>query len=368
MLILVAALIWFLIRIRVIFPPLVLAMLIIYLLNPIVTRLERQGVRRAVGAVLTYVIIAGFVVSLIFALSPFVSREIDNIRSSWPTFRTRIVRDINDSADALHRHLGINLDTTQISCLLGADQTNEPNAPSPEQCDAVTKDFSAAVSSRMGSVVSIGSSVLEILLVFLVAPLIALYLLIDLPKIQRDLLALVPERHRAEAADLASKTGRVVAGFFRGQVVLGFIVGVLSAIGFALIGLPFWLLLGALAGIFTLIPVVGGFIAASVAFVVGLLGGGIGLALGAAAVEFVVQQINNHFLNPYVMRVAVRLHPVTVMLSILAGGAVAGFWGILLAVPTVAVTKLLLGHFWETRVLGAEVSPFAPERSAESTT
>jgi hypothetical protein len=76
-------------------------------------------------------------------------------------------------------------------------------------------------------------------------------------------------------------------------------------------------------------------------------------------VEIIVQQIDNHFLSPNVMKRTVRVHPVTVMLSLLAGGALAGFWGVLLAVPTVAVVKLVLGHLWATRVLGAEVTPYA---------
>jgi predicted PurR-regulated permease PerM len=81
----------------------------------------------------------------------------------------------------------------------------------------------------------------------------------------------------------------------------------------------------------------------------------------AAVVEIIVQQIDNHFLSPNVMKRTVRIHPVTVMLSLLAGGALAGFWGVLLAVPAVAVFKLVLGHLWATRVLGAEASPFGAE-------
>ena len=78
----------------------------------------------------------------------------------------------------------------------------------------------------------------------------------------------------------------------------------------------------------------------------------------AAVVELIVQQIDNHFLSPNVMKRTVQIHPVTVMLSLLAGGTLAGFWGVLLAVPAVAVAKLVLGHLWETRILGAEVSPY----------
>jgi predicted PurR-regulated permease PerM len=204
-----------------------------------------------------------------------------------------------------------------------------------------------------------GSSLLEVLLVFVVGPLIALYLLIDLPHLSRDLKNLIPESHRDEFVDLGGKVTTAVGGFFRGQLLVALVVGVLSALGFRIIGLPFWFVIGAVAGFFNLVPLVGPYIGGALGFFVGLLTGGIGLGLRAAVVELIVQQLDNHFISPNVMRRTVNLHPVTVMLSLLAGSAVAGFWGVLLGVPAVAVAKVTLGHLWATRVLGAQVSPHA---------
>jgi predicted PurR-regulated permease PerM len=204
-----------------------------------------------------------------------------------------------------------------------------------------------------------------LLITFILAPLLALYLLIDLPQLQRDLLNLVPESHRAEAADLGSKTGRAVGGFFRGQLFVAMTVGVLSAIGFRLIGLPFWLVIGAIAGFFNLIPLIGPYIGGAIGFVVGTVSGGFSLGLKAALVELVVQQIDNHLISPQVMKRTVQLHPATVMLALLAGGTIAGFWGVLLGVPAVAVAKILLSHMWSTRVLGEDVTPYQTARGRE---
>jgi predicted PurR-regulated permease PerM len=142
-------------------------------------------------------------------------------------------------------------------------------------------------------------------------------------------------------------------------LVVAFLVGLMSAIGFAIIDLPFWFVIGAIAGFFNLIPLVGPFIGGGIGFIIGTVYGGVGLGIQAAVVEIIVQQIDNHFLSPNVMRRTVQIHPVTVMLSLLAGGALAGFWGVLLAVPAVAVVKLVLGHLWATRVLGSEITPYA---------
>jgi predicted PurR-regulated permease PerM len=197
------------------------------------------------------------------------------------------------------------------------------------------------------------------LLIFILAPLLALYLLIDLPHLQRDILNLAPPHLREELSDLGSKIGRAVGGFFRGQLFVAVVVGVLSSFGFWAVGLDFWLPIGAIAGFTNLIPLVGPFIGGSLGFLVGTITEDVKVGLLAALVALIVQQIDNHVISPNVMRRTVQLHPVTVMLSLLAGGTLAGFWGVLLAVPGVAVAKLLLGHLWATRVLGVPPSPFS---------
>ena len=372
-----AAALWALIKISIIFPPLVIALIIMYALNPIVSRLERRGIRRGVGAVGSYILIAALLTGIGFALAPLASRQIDTFQDDWPVFRDRLVTVVDDSVEGINERLGTDFSTTQFDCLLGSEEIGEGGGPSVEQCDRATQRYRDFFESQASRLTEIGSSVIEVLLWFVIGPLIALYLLMDLPQLQRDMLGLVPSAHKEEAADLAGKIGRAVGGFFRGQLVVALLVGLMSAAGFAIIGLPFWFVIGAIAGFFNLIPLVGPFIGGGIGFIIGTVYGGVGLGLKAAVVEIIVQQIDNHFLSPNVMRRTVQIHPVTVMLSLLAGGALAGFWGVLLAVPTVAVVKLVLSHLWATRVLGAEVTPYAaagqppsvivePESGAES--
>jgi hypothetical protein len=106
-------------------------------------------------------------------------------------------------------------------------------------------------------------------------------------------------------------------------------------------------------------------IGGAIGFVVGTVSGGFSLGLKAALVELVVQQIDNHLISPQVMKRTVQLHPATVMLALLAGGTIAGFWGVLLGVPAVAVAKILLSHMWSTRVLGEDVTPYQTARGRE---
>jgi predicted PurR-regulated permease PerM len=340
---------WALLKIRVILPPLGLALLIIYVLNPVVGWLERRGVPRVAGVVGSYVVVLGGVALLVIALIPVVSQQITEFGAQLPQFRTDVAEFIDDTASAIEQRIGTDINTTQVDCLLDSSQ-----APSAAECDQVTRDLRDALTAQAGRLTEIGSSLLEVLLVFILAPLIALYLLIDLPHLGRSLAHLVPARHREEMVDLGTKVSRAVGGFFRGQLLVALIVGIMSSVGFYIIDLPFWLVIGAIAGFFNLVPLIGPYIGGGLGFLVGTMSGSISLGLRAALVELIVQQVDNHIISPNVMKRTVNIHPVTVMLSLLAGGALAGFWGVLLGVPAVAVGKLVLGHLWATRVLGVE--------------
>jgi predicted PurR-regulated permease PerM len=352
--IVVAISVWLLIKIQIIFPPLVLALLVIYLLNPPISRLVNRGVPRPVAAAGVFVAALGVLTLLVIALFPLLMTQIEEFADDWPAFRDQLLETVEGTSRDIEERLNIEIDTATVTCLL-----TDAREVDGVECSDVTSGVREAITGQTERITDIGITVLEAALVFVIAPLLALYLLIDLPQLQRDLLNLFPGSHRAEAADVGSKLGRAVGGFFRGQLLVAFIVGLLSAVGFRLIGLPFWLVIGAIAGFFNLIPLVGPFIGGAIGFFVGTISGGIGLGLKAALVELIVQQIDNHLISPQVMRRTVQLHPATVMLALLAGGTVAGFWGVLLGVPAVAVGKIVIGHLYATRILGEEITPYA---------
>ena len=363
LLILLAIAAWLLFKIRVIFPPLVLALLIIYMLNPIVNRLQERRVPRGLGALLTYIVVLGGIVLLILAVTPLVSDQISQFSDQWPEFREKTVKSIQSTTESIEDRFGTKIDTSQIQCLLGADDIVSPSSPTHAECDEATKAFRERIAEQASHVTELGGTILEVLLIFILAPLLALYLLIDLPDLQKDFLNLVPEKNRAEVAAVGSKMGRAVGGFFRGQLFVAFIVFLLSSIGFRIIGLQFWLVIGFIAGLTNLIPLVGPFIGGGLGFIVGSITADVKTGLAAVVVALIVQQIDNHVVSPNVMKRTVQIHPVTVMLGLLAGGTLAGFWGILLAVPAIAVAKIGLGHIWTTRVLGLEPTPADSEEA-----
>jgi predicted PurR-regulated permease PerM len=317
--------------IRVIFPPLVVAMIGVYLLNPIVSALERRGLARIWGTLLTYLVGAAIFGMALTLTIPIVAEQVTSFARSAPGLIDRVTESFGDLA------AGFGL---QVQDAAGGGES--------------VVDF-------FGRLLSITQGLFDLAIIFVVGPIIAFYLLVDLPKIRRGLKALIPTRRRAEVESVLEKMGRAVGGFFRGQLLVSLFVGIASAIGLWIVGLPFWAVVGLVSGLFNLIPLVGPFIGGIVAVVIAFttetpgeglmsLEPGWPLAIGSAVALLTVQQIDNHILSPNIVARTVRLHPVTVMLGLLAGGTLLGLWGMLLAVPVLASIKVVLLHAWDTRM------------------
>jgi predicted PurR-regulated permease PerM len=143
--------------------------------------------------------------------------------------------------------------------------------------------------------------------------------------------------------------------------VVAAIVGVLCSVGLGIIGLRFWFLIGMIAGLFNVIPLVGPWVGGVPGVTIALTTGSPLQALLVVAVMVGVQQIDNHFITPQVMQRTVHLHPAVVILALVAGGSLGGFYGLLLAVPVAAVLKILVSHLWRTYVLDEPVGVEPPD-------
>ena len=322
-------------KIAIIFPPLVLGIAIIYILNPVVSWLEGRHVPRLVGAVLAYVMLVSLFAAAAFFIVPILVEQGQDFADRFP----QLVEDGQDEISGLAERLGLNVD---VSLPTGQEVSDWFSDPANQD----------TIRGQLGTVADWTLNVFQAVLVALVAPVVAFYLLLDLPSVGNRIRGLVPEYWRDEAIHLFAQVSTAIGGFVRGQLVVAFIVGVMTSIGFWIIDLPFWLLIGMISGFFNIIPFVGPWVAGALGALAGLTSGDPSKALWAALVALIVQQIDNNFVSPVVLRATVRLHPATVLLSLFAGGAVGGLFGVLMAVPTVAVIKIISGHLWRTRVLG----------------
>jgi predicted PurR-regulated permease PerM len=317
--------------IRIIFPPLVVAMIAVYLLNPVVTALERRGMRRVWGALLVYLVFAAIFGTALYLMIPVVVEQATAFGRAAP----RIIGNVVSGFQGFLRDLGV----------------QETAAPPPS---------TESIVDVLGSIFSFTRGLFDVVLVMILGPILAFYLLVDVPKIKRNLRAMIPARRRREVEGVTDKIGKAIGSYFRGQLLVAAFVAVASSIVLWFVGLPFWAIVGLVTGLFNLVPLIGPFIGAAVAVFIALttdqtggvlnLDPGWPLALGSAVALLIVQQIDNHIISPNMIGRTVRLHPVTVMLGLLIGGALLGLWGMLLAIPVIATIKILILHAWDTRM------------------
>jgi predicted PurR-regulated permease PerM len=316
---------------RVVLPPLILAGTIVFLLNPAVTGLQRRHVPRAAGAALTYLAVVGVIVLAGVLVVPLAGAQARELSQDWPEIQANAERWLDARAEESKGKFW-EFDRHELGDALSNDELS--------------------VRQQLDQVFRFGVAVFNVLLILVLAPIIAFYLLVDLPHVRRVSESLIPAGAKAEVLHVARRLNRAVGGFFRGQLMIAAIVGVLCSIGLAAIGLKFWFLVGVIAGFFNIIPLIGPWVGGLPGLAIALTTGSPLQALGVVLVMVGVQQIDNHFITPQVMHRAVQLHPAAVVLALVAGGHLGGFMGLLFAVPLTAALKIVLGHVWRVHVLG----------------
>lgn len=321
----------------VVIPPLLLTTVIVYLLAPLVAAFERRGVPRWLGALLAYLGALLSLAAIVALLTPMLTEQFRTFVDNLP----QLLAKLGDDLDRRLAPLGIDMpvgDTIDASAL----QANIERA--------LERGGVAAFAGVLGGLSGLALGLMQVVIVFTLGPVMGFYVLVDLPRLGRWLRSLIPPQHRAEAIEVGSKLHHVVGGFIRGQLLVALFVGMAASIGLAVVGLPFWLLIGVTAGLTNMIPLLGPFVAGALGVTIALVSDGLGLAALVLLVMVVVQQLDNQLVSPLVMGRNVQVHPLVVLLALVIAGTVYGLIGLLIAVPSVAAGNVLVSHYWETRV------------------
>jgi len=328
---------------RIIFAPLFIALIVVIVLNPFVSALQHRGVHRLIGAAIAFLGLIAAFVAIGLVVIPSIADQARGFATEFPLLYDRLIEQVVSFGDRF------GLDPSLWSYDQILNYLNDP-----ENQDTIL----SIVFDRLGSLTT---GIFEFILVFLLGPVVAFYVLIDLPNVQQRLLDMVPERNRAEVAYVGRRLNSAVGGFLRGQLVVAIIVGVMLSFGYWLIDLPFWMLIGIVGGVLNIVPFLGPWVGGILGVAIALTTADFSTAVWAVVVAVVVQQIDNNFVSPSVLRATVRLHPAVTLLVLVLAGAVAGFWGIVIAVPLAAALKIISGYWWRTRILDQ-----TPHEAAES--
>jgi len=325
--------------IRVIWLPIAFGAGIVFLLDPLVQMFERLRIPRLFGSIIGILILIAVVAAVGALVWPTVQEQGSELIQQLPDLYVGVVDWARQFASNV---FGINIDEF-LSQQAIEEWLRDP--ANQETIQNLVFGFGAGAGIVLRGVA-------ETIAIIGLAPILAVYILMDLTRFQTHSLELTPPRYRAEVAYVGGEVGTAMGSFVRGQLLVALMVGVASSIGMWAIGLPFWLLIGIIAGFLNLVPFLGPVVGGALAALVALLNGDVWQAVWAVVIMIVIQQIDNHVITPMIQRARVNLSPLIIVLALIIGGALAGLLGVLVAIPVTAAVRIIVGHLWRTRVLG----------------
>jgi predicted PurR-regulated permease PerM len=176
------------------------------------------------------------------------------------------------------------------------------------------------------------------------APILAFYMLKDIERIKKSFWSLIPKSNRKEVKNLFKKIDEVLMGYLKGQLLVSFVVGVLSILGLYILKVRFFLIIGLFAGVMNLIPYLGAIFGAIPAiFIVSFKS--LKAILAVLILFTIIQQLEGSLISPRIVGDKVGLHPIVIIFSLLAGGELLGIIGMILAVPIAGIIKVIIEHF-----------------------
>lgn len=392
--------------------PFVLAVLVAYVLTPLVSWVESLRMRRWIAVLVVYAATLGVLGGSLRLVAPRLGQELQALLRDAPHLVDEVQNEILPRARrALATRLGVSLDDVEREPAFGptivAPPPPEPDVrlrPKPD--GSYELDFGVGVEVRqtgegrwriepidpirdrafetgspardvMAKAVAYGQkNALEVLklgreivravsraiFVFFMTLMLGAYLMLTRERVTAFFRSLVAVASQASFDRLLARIDRGLSGVVRGQLVICVVNGVLSAIGFAIFGLKYWPILAIVAGVMSLVPIFGS-ILSSVPIVAIALTQSFATAVAVLLWIVGIHQIEANLLNPKIMGDAAKIHPVLVVLSLLAGEHFFGVSGALLAVPVLSIAQSVFLHF-RSVVYGDDAPPSAPLRQS----
>jgi predicted PurR-regulated permease PerM len=310
--------------------------------RPLVMRLERIRVPRPLGALLIYLLIAALVFGLGWLLFTPLAAQINELISHWPEYLAEAQQWANDAQQAL--------------------AGNDPLRALVDGLAAqLTVSLEAALPALLQFPLTLLSGVFGGLLSVVIVVTMSIFWLMSAGKLHDFALSLASDRARAGGALLFSDLGRTLGGWVRGTLVAMLLIGLLTALGLWLLGVPYALLLGILAGLLELIPYLGPWISGAVAVLVALIAVDPLKALQVVVLFIIIQEIEGNLVQPFVMSWAVHIDPLLVLIALVVGAEALGLVGAIIAVPVAGMAQVLT-----QRVIAPSIRRVTAERGAAS--
>lgn len=343
----IALIIWVLYLLKPVVIPFIGAFLIAYLFSPLVDKLHQYGLPRWLSISLVFIGIGVVLTLAIWYLVPLIWQQLMYAKSSIPAGVNWINYNFLPWISDTFNLIPMEIDTEQISAAV---------------MDYIQTHYSAdSIQAMALKLAQSGLNFLQIGGTVVLIPIIAFYFLLDWKRMLDSLRRLIPRPYERTTLQIVGECHSVLGAFVKGQFLVMFLLGVVYAVGLQVIGLEVGLIIGMIAGLASIIPYLGfgvGIVAAVIAtfFQFGLDW----MQLALVLVVFMIgQAIEGYVLQPFLLGDKIGLSPVAVVFAVLAGAQLAGFLGMLIALPVAAVIVVLLRHVKEcyekSRLYGPQV-------------
>ena len=317
----------------------VAAWAISYLLAPLVQRIDDvTPLDRGFSVALVYVGLAILVVLGLAVVVAPLSQQLSDFAARAPEYGTRAGEQVQSAQKALN-DAGVKVDLTEIYGQL------------PQRVGALASAYAADI---LGVISATAGAFFNLTLVLIIAFL----MLMDGDALWRRFVLRLPEQRRREAELFRESTDRSFGGFLRGSLLLGLIYGVATLVYLVAFGVPFTGVLSVVAGLTVIIPFFGPIIAMIPVLGVTAVAAG-DRFIPVLVATIVLQQIALNVISPRIMSKSVGIHPIFVFFALLLGAKVAGFWGVVLAVPVAGVLNSLFAYFYDVAVSNEAEEPQA---------
>lgn len=308
---------WFFYRTKEIWAYFLISVMIAYLLGGPVNTLSARGLNRTLSVSIVFVIVIGSLTLFLVLIIPYLNGKINSFAQEFPEY----VRQAETHIE-------------KINIWLEKSELPEDVKNVPERFMAGLEEYSVSLLQKsVNSILGIFSQ----LYAFIIIPLATFYLLKDVDRFQLVFLNLFPADKQESIDTLLREIGRSFGNFIRSRLKLCLVVGLGMMLGLFVLGVPYPVILGLIAGICEFIPYIGPVVGAIPACIVGLITGKIVQVL---IIVLIVQALENMVFIPKIMGEEMGLHPLIVIMALLAGGQFAGVGGMVLSVPLVAAVKI----------------------------
>lgn len=315
----------------IILPPLVVAGILYYLIDPLIDWLEAKfNIPRVWSISIVFILIFGLLIWTVVTLIPIIQSQISslihNIPSYWRDLQG-MLNELSHNPRLQKLHLTQNFSTTKIN-------------------HSLSQSWDGVLGSAFNNLTSAVGIVSNVVMILLTAPFVLFFMLKDDRQIKPLVLKYVPDRLKASIGVTLTEINGALSSYIRGQLTVAFWVAVMFAVGYLIAQVPYALLLGITAGFLNLIPYVGSALGLIPAIILALINGH-GMIWSVIIVFAIEQTIETRVVSPLVVGNKMNMHPVTTIFVLLVSGGMFGLAGVIFGIPIFAILKIICSRIFK---------------------